>query len=1004
MNAWPADPLTLPNGNHAGFPPSNDPSMNFLQSSNTIDPSQFQNQRFINGTPRNASPANFHPPSYQVNPVIPTKRPRDREDSLGTASPRPAPGGLPGSRSQTPAQNQFPGYHPGANGAPGFPPQPSPYQHLQNTPQLNVSPSPSAQTQHFNQPGGPQRVQTASPSPFSPHGGPQMSQAHDPNRAPTPHDNPNPYMQPGPYGTSMPPQQYGNHQGMASGQMPMNPPFNAMAQGMPGQGMTAQRAYQMQIQAQARQLQAQSAQNRPPSSGMTHPGAVPNAMMNPQMAAMQMQQQMQQQQQQQQQQMQQMQQGMGKTNPEHFVKQIQSFMAQRGQQVDMSPVISGRQVNPLHLYGMVLKAGGSQRITKQNHWSAIAQQLQFPPMQIGSAAAELQRYWAQNLGPYEHAWMASKQQQKQDQLRMTSQGQVPNQMSPTKGMNIPGQDPMAQFQQGQPSVQNGLKTPQQNVTSNQAENLQNGAQIKDPARPSATPSQNRPSRQPDPLQPNGYSMPSPAKRVDSGAGKDLAALKASTMPPKEPIEDPFKPAVMPESSLHGPINVQEMYTVADALLNIKPIVPSYREMGFVDIHALIMGIKSGIHAEIRVALDALTIISCEHQVQLSLGDCDDLVETLIDCAQDQLDMLAENTAEVSDEIDLLSYEEVVRGCRSEAESLPEVPEFASVGYDLDRSADRLICVTTLLRNFSFYEANFATLGTAEVIKFMTTVIRYLGTRNMLLRNHRNTLDFMKDCVIYLSNLSHAIQLPGKEEAACLLHFLLTFAPCPSPVANGPDQIFFSTYNPQVHKYMPSAVDSLAKLLARDDPNRTYYKSIFAADATSTPPYALLSQTFGLAIAPIPESNKGNLISTVEARKPFILQGMLAAEILSGLAPGAESGLARSWLESLDGFAVGLLRLVCMLSSKEFMVQAVQKNPPTGRHNAENDPSIYAAISHRGLAVLRRLAEKSKIGENGDAKLPVNVLPKRESLLGALLTPEIDPFVVRQLCIYAGMEE
>ena len=204
--------------------------------------------------------------------------------------------------------------------------------------------------------------------------------------------------------------------------------------------------------------------------------------------------------------------------------------------------------------------------------------------------------------------------------------------------------------------------------------------------------------------------------------------------------------------------------------------------------------------------------------------------------------------------------------------------------------------------------------------------------------------------------------------------------------------------------MPSAVDSLAKLLARDDPNRTYYKSIFAADAMSNPPYALLSRTFGLAIAPIPESNKGNLISTVEARKPFILQGMLAAEILSGLAPGTESGLARSWLESLDGFAVGLLRLVCMLSSKEFMVQAVQKNPATGRHNAENDPSIYAAISHRGLAVLRRLAEKSKIGENGDAKLPVNVLPKRESLLGALLTPEIDPFVVRQLCIYARMEE
>ena len=995
MNAWSADPLSLPNGNHAGFPPTNDPSMNFLQSPSTIDPSQFQNQRFLNGTPRNASPAGFPQPPYQVNSVIPTKRPRDREDSLGT-SPRPAPGNLPGSRSQTPGQNQYPNYHPGANGTPGFPPQPTPYQHLQNTSQVNVTPSPNPQAQHFNQAGGPQRVQTASPSPFSPHGGPQMSPAHDPTRASTPHDNPNAFMQPGPYGPGMPPQQqhFGNPPGMQGVQMPMNPQYNQMVQQMQNQGMTPQRAYQMQIQAQARQLQAQAAQARPASSGMGHLQGMPGPMMNPQMAAMQQMQQMQ------------MQSAMGKMNPEIFIKQLQNFMAQRGQNVDVNPVIFGRPVNPLQLYGIVLKAGGSQRITKANQWPSVAQQLHFPPVQHGPAAAELQRYWGQNLAPYEHAWMASKQQQKQDQMRMGTQGQVPNPMSPAKP-NLPGQDPMAQFQQGPQPAQNGIKTTQPTVAPNQVETFQNGAQTKEQSRQSATPSQQRTghSRQTDGPQTNGYPTPSPAKRLDSGAGKDRAALKAAAMmPPKEPINDVFKPAVLPESSLHGPINVGEIYPIADAVLNAKPTVPDFREMGIIDIHALTMSLKSGIHAEIRVALDTLTTMSIESHLQLSLDNCDDLVEALIDCAQDQLDLLTDHAPEVSDEIDLLSYEEVLRGCRMEAESLLDVPEFASLEYDLDRAADRLICITTLLRNFSFYEANFNMLGMQEVIKFMTTVIRCLGTRNMLLRTNRNTLDFMKDVVIYLSNLSHSIQLPTKDDAACLLHFLLTFAPCPSPVSSDSDQVFFSSYNPQIHKYMPCAVDSLAKLLARDDPNRTFYKSIFAADANSRPPYALLSRTFGLAIAPIPESNKGNLLPTVEARKPFILQGMLAAEILSGLAPGTESGLARSWLESVDGFAIGLLRLVCLLSSDKVAAQAVQRMPPAGRLGPENDASIFSTITHRGLAVLRRLAEKSRGGENGDVKLSVNVLPKRESLLGALLTPNIDPFVVRQLCIYASMED
>src|SRR5690606_5045792 len=141
-------------------------------------------------------------------------------------------------------------------------------------------------------------------------------------------------------------------------------------------------------------------------------------------------------------------------------------------------------------------------------------------------------------------------------------------------------------------------------------------------------------------------------------------------------------------------------------------------------------------------------------------------------------------------------------------------------YDLDRAADRLICITTILRNLSWREENHAPLADETVIKFLCVLIRYLGTREMLLRTHANTLDLMKDLVTLLSNTPSAVERPGWEQASCLMQFLLAFAPPPGPTLPD-DRLFFPAYAPSLHPYLPHAVDSLAKLLARDEPNRTY---------------------------------------------------------------------------------------------------------------------------------------------------------------------------------------
>ncbi|PYI17318.1 hypothetical protein BO99DRAFT_196920 [Aspergillus violaceofuscus CBS 115571] len=329
-----------------------------------------------------------------------------------------------------------------------------------------------------------------------------------------------------------------------------------------------------------------------------------------------------------------------------------------------------------------------------------------------------------------------------------------------------------------------------------------------------------------------------------------------------------------------------------------------------------------------------------------------------------------------------------------------VPEFGSLDYELDRAVDRLICITTILRNFSFSDSNFAILSTPPVVQFMSTIIRYLGTRNMLLRTHQNTLDFMKDTVTYLSNVAHTIQLPSKEEALCLLHFLLSFAPFPGPVI-GSEGIMFTSYNPSVHKYTPAAVDSLAKLLARDEPNRTFFRAIFSGEGGSNQ-QELLTRAFGLAICPIPDQPRKPL-AIADLRKVFLMQGLLAADILSGYADGPT---AKTWLESVDGFAIHLLRLSCLLSTER-----VPPPPPTNARQSHaargqaDEAEAYRSIINRGLAILRRLAEKSKLADtNSTVHFPSGIVPRKESLLGALLMPNIDPGVVRQLLTYARLAE
>jgi SWI/SNF chromatin-remodeling complex subunit SWI1 len=695
-------------------------------------------------------------------------------------------------------------------------------------------------------------------------------------------------------------------------------------------------------------------------------------------------------------------------NPEAFLRSLHKFMTSQNLPLDQNPIVCGRPIHLVQLYATVMKMGGSKKVTATNMWPAVAHQLQFPQMQYPMAAQEIQAQHSRNLAPYEQAFISSQQKQMADQMQQQQQHQQQQQGGiprPPGQFQSPSVKPNPGFEQAQGMAQ----SPQNNmpVHNNAPGNPVNGFATPTHARSQSRPAQagHRPSisraSQPPvpPTEPTTgqFAAPSPqsAKGVTPVPGPQQPVQQEQKQEQlvKRPIEETFKPMVLTGSRFHGPIAVDEMYQIGDDISRLKPDVPGFAELGVVDIHALTMALKSGIYAEIRVALDTLTTLSGEPSVQISLENCDDLVESLIDCAEDQADLLAQHTAEESDTMVLRSYDEVTRDCQSENTSLADVPEFGSIEYELDRAVDRLICITTILRNFSFSETNFLPLGIPPVAQLFSAVFRYMGTRKMFLRTSHNTLDFMKDAVILLSNLAHVVQIPGKDEALNLLIFLLAFSPEREPTSPS-GKVMFTAFNSSVDRYTPAAVDGLAKMLARDDPNRTYFKAIFSGDGSAPPQPELLTRAFGLAISCVPDKKP---MAVVDARKVFLMQGLLSADVLTTFADGP---LAKAWLESVDGFAVHLLRLSCALCTERIPQINMRQ-----RSQAEADAYAFSSIVNRGLGILRRLAEKSKQVDNtSPLSIPSGILPRKESLLGALLLPNIDGGVVRQLLTYARLAE
>jgi SWI/SNF chromatin-remodeling complex subunit SWI1 len=300
---------------------------------------------------------------------------------------------------------------------------------------------------------------------------------------------------------------------------------------------------------------------------------------------------------------------------------------------------------------------------------------------------------------------------------------------------------------------------------------------------------------------------------------------------------------------------------------------------------------------------------------------------------------------------------------------------------------------------------------------------------------------MKDVITLLSNIAGYMEILKRDQAHCLLQFVLAFAPKPqsqpmtwdhAPArhpyqqhdgdnddaadgvnvetedrkeddmddvdddlegrqlapADKSDNIVFATYEPAVHPYLPLAVDCLAKLLALGDPHRMHFESVLRGQADSPTRFWMLSRAFGLAMAAIPnlgkDSDRVPAPVQIDMRTTSIMQALLAGDILTSLAPGHEYGLVRSWLASPSGIAQNLNRLIQELM---LMFEMRPRQVALSRNSmVREEPDLPATLLmiKRALAMLANLLAKARDPKNPGAEpLPPGAVISEACALHAL---------------------
>jgi len=721
---------------------------------------------------------------------------------------------------------------------------------------------------------------------------------------------------------------------------------------------------------------------------------------------------------------------------ESWLHSLYEFMSKRGTPIQSPPLIGSRQIDLFKLYISVGREGGFQACTNKGAWGRVAGANDLPAAD-GVVANQLSELYKMYLLPFvEAVAKATRQQMGQQQGRPQLQGPpqtgpppIQPQMTPTPQQQpppilpnqTPHQSPLQPPHASPPNLlphhmqqmQNGIVAPplqpmpQQHPTPPNI--LPNHLQRMPPQQPSPmTPAQQHLFQQPPPPQvpvKTPIPTPSPGRKPSLEPTPQPQSRQTSVNKPVVPKKPQYQPKKR-NVDTHGGWHLPELMRYGHMVEQLRPSVPQLGELGNIDIYALTMSLRSGLPGEVTNALDILTVVLRDQRSVLSLIDCWDLLDALIETAEDACDILEEGLRSKKRRIsfspppkdkkgllDFEHYHDLVQACQGFTEDLDElVHDHEEDEKRLKLMADRLLCVTAILRNFSFVEFNHEILANEDMVQFVTRLLRGLhtSTTRPFLVTRKNNLELVRDLITLLSNVAHCMRLQNIDSAQLIFSFILSFSPEDRRVPD-PDLIIFRSYKPVTDAYLPPALDALAKLLVVDRPNKEHFVTLLRAttDKLEGSKFSrgdiYLTKAFSMAVSVLPGNEPPQTFFQKEERAALAEQGMLAATALVDMLP-SDGELARYWLSSKDNFGARLVRTVFHLATINDQ-RLPPGMPPSG--------GMYSHITRRGMKIIEVMTSRAqKAVKDGEA--PVLPCSKKEQLLGAMLLASMDGAIVDAL--------
>lgn len=145
--------------------------------------------------------------------------------------------------------------------------------------------------------------------------------------------------------------------------------------------------------------------------------------------------------------------------------------------------------------------------------------------------------------------------------------------------------------------------------------------------------------------------------------------------------------------------------------------------------------------------------------------------------------------------------------------------------------DQLSTISMILRNVSFSDNNSRIMSRNFYLKRFTSDLLWLiFIHPESFASNRKLLNFKKDLIIVLSNISHLLEVNSSIDCFLILILVTSFGqpkqnPMTSSSSFGSDSLTFNEFQLQWGKYQTFGVDILAKLFSLEKPNLNLFKSI-----------------------------------------------------------------------------------------------------------------------------------------------------------------------------------